>query len=97
MISPALASILRSGRAEFNARFAAARHVHPDLDAAAFSEFLQTAVDDLVRAVDSVRPDRVADVTMAAYDSALELVSQKLAGPGSRLLIFSTIWESVMA
>jgi hypothetical protein len=47
MISPALASILRSGRADFNARFAAARHLHPNLDACAFSEFLQTAVDEL--------------------------------------------------
>jgi len=39
MIHPALASTFRSGRAEFNARFAAARHVHPDVDAAAFSDF----------------------------------------------------------
>ena len=96
MIHPALASTLRSGRAEFNARFAAARHDHPDLDAAAFSEFLQTAVDDLVRAVDRVRPDRVADVTMAAYDAALDLVSQKLAGPGSRLAPVDQGWRRIL-
>src|SRR6185369_10036159 len=96
MISPALASILRSGRAEFNTRFAAARHVHPDLDAGAFSTFLQTAVDDLVRALDRVRPDRVAEVTMAAYDAALELVSQKLAGPGSRLGPVEEGWRRVL-
>jgi hypothetical protein len=56
MLGSALASILRSGRADFNTRFAAARHVHPDLDAGAFSEFLETAVDALVRSVD--RSDR---------------------------------------
>jgi hypothetical protein len=96
MIHPNLASIFRSGRAEFNARFAAARHVHPDLDAAAFSDFLQTAVDDLVRAVDQVRPDRVAEVTMSAYDVALELVSQKLAGSGSRLAPVDQGWRRIL-
>jgi len=96
MISPALVSILRSGRADFNARFAAARHVHPDLDVGAFSGLLQTAVDDLVRAVDRVRPDRLGEVTIAAYDAALDLVSQKLAGPGSRLAPVEQGWRRIL-
>ena len=34
-------------------------------------------MNELVRAVDRVRPDRVAEVTMAAYDAALDLVKKK--------------------
>ena len=85
MVSAALASILRSGRSDFNARFIAARRIYPDLNADAFAEFLRTAVDDVVCAVEGVRADRLAQVTMAAYDAALELVGQKVAGPGSGL------------
>jgi hypothetical protein len=96
MVSAALASILRSGRADFNARFAAVRHTHPDLKAEAFTEFLQTAVDDLVRAVERVGADRLGEVTMAAYDAALELVGQNLAGPGSRLAAVEDGWRRIL-
>ena len=83
MVSAALASILRSGRSDFNARFIAARRIYPNLQADAFTEFLRTAVDEVVRAVEVVRADRLGEVTMAAYDAGLELVGQQLAGPGS--------------
>ena len=96
MVSAALASILRSGRADLNARFAAARRIHPDLDAGAFSEFLRTAVDDLARAVEKARADRLGEVTMVAYDAALELVGQKLAGPGSRLASVEEAWRRIL-
>ncbi len=95
-ISPAFASILRSGRSDFNARFMAARHVHPDLDVAGFIEFLQTGVDELVRAAERVRPDRLPEVVMAAYDAALELVGQKLAGPGARFNSVERAWRNVL-
>jgi hypothetical protein len=96
MVSPALASILRSGRAEFNARFAAARHLYPQMDGDAFTQFLQTAVDPLAQATDRVRPDRVGEVVMAAYDAALELAGQNLAGPGSRLPIIEDAWRRIL-
>src|SRR4029434_1767479 len=95
-LSPGFASILRSGRLDFNARFAAARHVYADLDAAAFAEFLRGGVDELVSAVEGVRPDRAADVAMAAYDAALELVGEKLAGPGARLSTLEEAWRKVL-
>jgi hypothetical protein len=95
-LSPSLASILRSGRDDFNGRFAAARRVHPELDPSAFAQFLQTDVDALVRAIEPVRPDRLAEVTQAAYDSALELVGQRLAGPGARLTAIEAAWRSVL-
>lgn len=95
-LSPGFASILRSGRPEFNARFAAARHLYPDLDAAAFAEFLRGAANELLSAVERVRPDRAADVAMAAYDAALELVGEKLAGPGARLSTVEEAWRKVL-
>jgi hypothetical protein len=96
MVSAALASILRSGRADFNARFVVERRIHPDLEAGAFVEFLGTAVDDLVQAVEKARADRLGEVTMAAYDTALELVGLKLAGPGSRLASVEEGWRRVL-
>ena len=74
MVSAALASILRSGRTDFNARFAAARRIYPELQSEAFAEFLRTAVDELVGAVEKVRADRVGwlrkvfDLSGADYD-----------------------------
>lgn len=96
MPSPALISILRSGRNDFNARFAAARRIHPDLEPAAFGQFLTTAVDELAQAVEKARADRVADVTIAAYDAGLELVGQRLAGPGSRLPCIEEAWRRIL-
>lgn len=96
MVSATLASILRSGRSDFNARFIAARRVYPDLQADAFTEFLRTAVDDFVRAVEVVRADRLGEVSMAAYDAALELVGQKLAGPGSRMPVIEEGWRRIL-
>src|SRR5436190_9901246 len=96
MISPALAAILRSGRTDFNARFAAARRIHPDLRPDAFAEFLGAAVDDLVREVEQVRADRLGEVTMVAYDTALELVGQRIAGPGSRVPAVEAGWRRIL-
>lgn len=95
-VSPALASILRSGRTEFNARFAAARHLYPQLNGEGFSLFLQTAVDELAQATERARPDRLGDVVMAAYDAALELAGQNLAGPGSRQPVIEEAWRRVL-
>ena len=96
MLSEAFASVLRSGRAEFNAQFAEARRVHPDLDGAAFAEFLGTEADRLVRAVGQVQPERVTEVAMAAYEAGLELVAQKLIGPGARHPWVGEGWRRVL-
>jgi hypothetical protein len=96
MVSAALASILRSGRSDFNARFMAARRLYPDLQVEPFTEFLGTAIDDLVSAVAAVGADRLGEVTMAAYDAGLELVGQKLAGPGSRWAVVEEAWRRVL-
>src|SRR3954469_10863782 len=96
MVSAALASVLRSGRTDFNARFAAARRVHPELEVGAFGEFMATAVDELAMAVEKIRADRLGEVTMAAFDVALELVAQKLAGAGARTSSIEDGWRRIL-
>jgi hypothetical protein len=95
-ISDAFASVLRSGRTEFNNQFAEARRLYPDLAGEAFSEFLRTDVDRLIRAIEQARPDRVAEVVMSAYEAGLELVGQRLAGPGSRSRLIEEGWRRVL-
>ncbi|MBW3511477.1 hypothetical protein [Janthinobacterium sp. NKUCC06_STL] len=95
MISPAFASILASGRAQFNARAVEARRRFPSLDMAAFGAFLHDGVDPLVLAVTAAAPERVGGVTLAAYDMALELVGHGLAGPAAKNPFLNTVWREV--
>ena len=95
MISPAFASILASGRAQFNARAAEARRRFPSLDMAAFGAFLHDGVDPLVLAVAATAPERVGGVTLAAYDMALELVGHGLAGPAAKNPFLNTVWREL--
>ena len=95
MISPAFASILASGRAQFNARAAEARRRFPSLDMAAFGAFLHDGVDPLVVAVAAAAPERVGGATLAAYDMALELVGHGLAGPAAKNPFVNTVWREL--
>ena len=97
MVSEAFASVLRSGRAEFNNRFAEARRLYPELDGAAFSEFLERTADPLLLAISKIAPERVSGVATAVYDVGLELVGQKLAGPGARNQIIEEGWRRVLS
>lgn len=96
MLCDAFAAVLKSARAEFNARFAQAQRQYPALDAAAFAEFLETAADPLVRAVASAQPDAAADTARAAYDAALTLVGRRLAGPHARAHSIDDAWRKVL-
>ena len=95
MISPAFASILASGRAQFNARAVEARRRFPSLDMAAFGAFLHDGVDPLVVAVAAAAPERVGSATLAAYDMALELVGHGLAGPAAKNPFVNTVWREL--
>ena len=95
MISPAFASILASGRAQFNARAVEARRRFPSLDMAAFGAFLHDGVDPLVVAVAAAAPERVGGATLAAYDMALELVGHGLAGPAAKNPFVNTVWREL--
>jgi len=95
-VSPTLGAVLRAERHQLNERFAAARVRHPDLDAETFAEFMRGAVDPLVGAVARTRPERVPDVALAAYDIALELVGQKLAGRSARTPRVDEAWRRIL-
>ena len=95
MISPAFASILAGGRAQFNARAAEARRRFPSLDMAAFGAFLQDGVDPLVASVAAAAPERAGGATLAAYDMALELVGHGLAGPAAKNPFLNTVWREL--
>ena len=95
MISPAFASILAGGRAQFNARAAEARRRFPALDMAAFGAFLRDGVDPLVVAVAAAAPERAGGATLAAYDMALELVGHGLAGPAAKNPFLNTVWREL--
>jgi hypothetical protein len=83
-VSPEFASVLRSGRDLFNARFAEAKHQYGALDPQAFLDFLRTSLDPLVVAVSALGRECASPVVQAAYDVGLALVGQGLAGPRAR-------------
>jgi hypothetical protein len=95
-VGEAFASVLRAERATLNAQYSEARRLYPNLDAEALAGFLVTTVDPLVSAVARVRPDRAADVALAAYGLALELVGQKLAGAGSSHRLIEEGWQGLL-
>jgi hypothetical protein len=94
-VSKVLASVLASGRGHFNARVAEAKHRHPAFDPAAFAAFVRGGLDAVVVAVDAVAPERTAAVVMDAFDMALDLVAQGLAGPGARSDAVARAWTQV--
>jgi hypothetical protein len=83
MVSEPLAFVLRSGRDVLNAQFAAARRLYPELEHERFRAFLGSTADVLATEVHAARPERVADVVMAAYELGLELVGKRLLATAS--------------
>ncbi len=96
MVGPALANALAADRAGFNARFALARRRLPGLDGRALLAFLAAVVDPVAEAVARVRPERVGHFVQAAFDAALELVGQRLAGPGARERVQEEGWLRIL-
>jgi hypothetical protein len=94
-ISAPFANVLSAGRAQFNQRVTEARRRFPAFDTNAFADFLQAGVDRVVRSVVEIAPEQVPLVVMAAYDIALELIGQALAGPGSRITLVDQVWHDV--
>lgn len=95
-VHPPLAGVLRSARAEFNERFVEMKRRHADLDAETFTAVLRTMVDPVADAVDAVNPDRVPATVWAAYDAALVIVAEKLAGPGGRYPVIAKAWRELL-
>ncbi|MFN8547057.1 MAG: hypothetical protein U0527_03565 [Candidatus Eisenbacteria bacterium] len=93
MVSEALATALRAGREEMNARFVAARHAQPSLDAQGFLDFVARTIDPLAGAVPEV--DRVFEVVSVAYEIGLELYAEKLVGADAPGLAIEECWRRV--
>jgi len=94
-VSATLAEVLAAGRPYFNARVAEAKHHHPNLDTDAFAAFLRTGVDSVVGSVAAVAPEMTTSVAMAAFDIALQLLSQGLAGPHARSDLVDRVWADL--
>jgi len=91
-VSTALANVLSAGRSHFNKRVAETRHQFATFDPAAFATFLRDGVDSIAKSVAAVAPERTAQVILAAYDMALALVAQGLAGPNARSSAVESVW-----
>lgn len=74
----AFADLLRSDRAELNARFAAARHAAPALDPDRFARVLHDLVAPTVERCEAAVPGSARPVGTELFDIALELAA---AGP----------------
>jgi hypothetical protein len=95
-VGTAFGEALRADRAAFNAKFEEARRLHPDMDPRAFTAFLTTSADPVVRAVATFDSFRTSGVAHAVYDVALTLVGERLAGPGGRHPQIDESWERLL-
>jgi hypothetical protein len=94
-ISKALSEVLAAQRSHLNARTAEVRHRYPAFDTAAFTAFLRTGLDSIASCVAEVVPERTTVAVLTAFDIALELVAQELAGPSARNNLIERAWVSV--
>ncbi len=94
-----LAETLTANRVHCNARVVEARHRDASFDTAAFASFLRTGLDSVARSLKAVTPalpsERITFATLAAYDMAIELIAQNLAGPNARTDVVNHVWESL--
>ena len=95
-VSAPLANVLAARRAAYNRRVAEARHRLPGLDTAAFAAFVRDGVDAVCAAVHRADDRATADVADVAFDIALDLVGQGLAGPKARSPWIGRTWNEVV-
>jgi hypothetical protein len=95
-VGAAFAAILRDEREVFNEKFAEARRRRPDLDGRALLAFLRGPGDAVVARAAAVASDRAREVAHAAYDAALTLIGEKLAGPGGRHPVIDELWLELL-
>lgn len=94
--APNFAQVLQAGSSAFNARVAQARSRSARFDVEAFSAFLRDRVGPVVESVAAVAPDAVGASTVAAFDAALSLVGQRLAGPDRRGGLLDRTWAELL-
>lgn len=92
-VSPALARSLAAGRAQFNARVAAARRARPGFDAEALARAIRDRLDPVAVAVDAVAPERVGAAVEAGFDVILGLAGHGIAG--ERAALIDRVWQTL--
>lgn len=95
-IHPALADVLRADRASLNQRFALRQRAGARIDAPSFQDHLRTTVNELVRGVAGVQPERVRAVVHALFDVSLELFAAGLLGPTPKHPHVGTAWRAIL-
>lgn len=88
-------SLLQSRRTVFNERFSIARRLYPDLDAAAFTQFLTDVLDPLAAQVERLDPGALPLFVETAYQIGLELSGKKLIGQGSHSSVHENLWRII--
>lgn len=94
---PAFAAALAARRDQYNARFALARRLRPELDGEVFKRFFASAATPLVEQVHALDPAAVDALVSTAYDIALELVAQRLTGPVAAQSVIGSGWIRLAA
>lgn len=94
-LSPVLARELAAGRAQFNARVAAAGRARTGFDTAALAEAVRVRIDPLAMAIEAVAPDRVGAVVDAAFTLSITLTEHALTG--ERRALVDRLWREVAA
>ncbi len=94
-VGTALADVLAAGRSRFNQRVAEVRQRQPSFNTEAFATLVRTGLNAVAQSVAAVAPERTPAAVAAAYDIALELVAQGLAGPGARHTVVDRVWTDV--
>ena len=91
-----LAPYLRAERARFNAQFGVAQARFPNLNADDFHIVLRDLVAPIVAACHEIVPERSAEVTVASYESALQLCGAQALGPRARGDVLNRAWHELL-
>lgn len=94
-LNPALAEVLRGGRAEFNRRFVIAQARYPGLEPVAFGDLVSGPLDEITTAVARVDAGAVPKLVDALYDMQLALLGQRWIGTGGRAPGIVAAWRSL--
>lgn len=95
-MSPLLAQLLASGRADYNRRYSEMRLHFPDLNAERFGAVLRDLADPVVMAAERAQPGGGAKVVSSVYDAALTLTAHRLAGADARIITVNTTWRDLL-
>ena len=95
-IHPSFAETLRADRESLNRRFSMRQQAGARIDEMAFQGHLRTTVNELVRGVASVQPERVRAVVNSLFDASLDLFATGLLGPETKHSHVRTAWHEVL-